>query len=188
MPAAIVKNEGLLDSWGRRNRKIPNKPCAQCGKQFKPLRSSSKYCSRPCAWKNNGKNQKTVEESWWVDGRGYIQGKIWLPDGTQIRIRQHRFVMAGILGRTLYPWEDVHHIDGNKQNNDPNNLELISHGQHAKLSNLEREHAKGYKLNLSDEERKERSLRAIANGLYKHGQKAIQLSRAAIAKATGEEE
>ncbi|MBN1250158.1 MAG: HNH endonuclease [Anaerolineae bacterium] len=38
----------------------------------------------------------------------------------------HRVVMENKLGRALRPGEIVHHKDGNKLNNAPGNLELIS--------------------------------------------------------------
>lgn len=101
-----------------------------------------------------------------------------MPDGTQIRVKQHRFVAEGILGRALHPWEDVHHKDGVKDNNNPSNLEVISHGSHTRLSNSKRDYKKGYKMNLTESQRKARSLRAIAIGLD-------SLGRAALAKATG---
>lgn len=37
---------------------------------------------------------------------------------------EHRVVMERILGRKLKKGEVVHHIDGNKKNNKPSNLEL----------------------------------------------------------------
>ena len=37
----------------------------------------------------------------------------------------HRVVMERKLGRTLKPGEIVHHIDGDKRNNDPDNLMLF---------------------------------------------------------------
>jgi transposase-like protein len=48
-----------------------------------------------------------------------------------INIPVHRFVMAEHLGRALMPWETVHHIDGNRGNNDIDNLQLRQ-GRHGK--------------------------------------------------------
>lgn len=41
----------------------------------------------------------------------------------------HRLVMEQIIGRKLERWEQVHHIDGNKMNFQPDNL-IISPGAH----------------------------------------------------------
>lgn len=177
MPRTTKQHDGLLDSWGRRNRKLADRPCEACGETFHPPRTRSRFCSRPCAWSKNGGHNKKPE-SWWVDRRGYIVGRIWLPDGTRVEYRQHRFIMEGILGRPLLPTEDVHHVDGNRQNNDPKNLLVIDHGRHSSLTNSRRQFRKGYKLNLTPAQRRARSLRAIAIQLGAMG-------RAAIAKATG---
>lgn len=46
----------------------------------------------------------------------------------------HRMVAAKKLGRELLPGEEVHHLDGNKRNNIPENLIVIpSHTEHMKL-------------------------------------------------------
>jgi hypothetical protein len=43
---------------------------------------------------------------------------------------EHRVIAAKKLGRPLRKDEDVHHKDGNKQNNKWRNLQLLSHAEH----------------------------------------------------------
>lgn len=43
---------------------------------------------------------------------------------------EHRLVAGTMIGRPLRPDEHVHHIDGDGLNNDPTNLEVLSHAEH----------------------------------------------------------
>lgn len=150
------------------------KKCESCEKEFVPRRRSARFCCRACMWsKNGGKNKKPV--CWWKNQRGYIEGRIWV-GSVQIRVKQHRYVMEGIIGRPLLDNEDVHHINGIKDDNRTENLQLISHGEHSALTNSSREYAHGYKINLTQEERDARSLRAIAQGLSLMGNTAKNIS------------
>lgn len=40
-------------------------------------------------------------------------------------VYEHRLVAEGVLGRLLETREVVHHIDGDKANNDPSNLRVF---------------------------------------------------------------
>ena len=44
-----------------------------------------------------------------------------------------RKLMEEKLGRPLEPYEQIHHIDGDPQNNDLSNLELVVLGEHQKM-------------------------------------------------------
>lgn len=158
----------LVDSWGRKNRTLADRNCAECGLLFRPSRSTSAYCSVPCARKKNGGHNKNDNGTWWVNQKGYVEG---LVDGRSVK--EHRLVAEKSLGRPLLETEDVHHKNGNKLDNRPENLEVINHGQHCTLHNGEREYKRGYKLNLTDKERLARS------------ERMKEMRRAAIAKAEG---
>lgn len=60
-------------------------------------------------------------------------------DGTLRFVSYPRIIMEQYLGRPLLPTEDVHHIDGNYDNNDISNLMIVSHGEH------QREHSLKYR-------------------------------------------
>ena len=88
-------------------------------------------------WKQNGKNNPRVNECWWVDAKGYLQGFI-RREGKKLRVKQHRHLMELHLGRKLEATEDIHHINGNKRDNRLANLQVIDHGEHTALTNRQR--------------------------------------------------
>lgn len=53
--------------------------------------------------------------------KGYVEIVV---DG--VRVREHRHVMAQAIGRELLPHETVHHINGDRQDNRLENLQLRS--------------------------------------------------------------
>jgi len=54
------------------------------------------------------------------------------------------------------PGEDVHHVDGNKDNNDPINLEKMSHAAHSKRTANEPSSVRRLKRALTMPARKEK--------------------------------
>jgi len=133
--------------------------CCTCGIDFLSIHAERdvKYCSSKCygvakkglsPW-NKGTKDATKPNSTsfkigpehprWkgVDAHYYV-----VPISKRVGpIALHRDIMEKYLGRKLDHSEHVHHIDGDKHNNDIANLVVLSASEHARLHALDR-HAK----------------------------------------------
>lgn len=102
-----------------------------CFEEFTPRRrSKGLYCSRPCA--NAGVSRTSAAkrgEALRGRGAGRTYRKL-------LGRHEHRVVAEQTLGRPLVCGEVVHHIDGDKLNNAPENLAVMTQAQHMREHGL----------------------------------------------------
>lgn len=65
----------------------------------------------------------------YIDGQGYVRIRITEAQGGKRWALEHRHIMQQLLGRPLKKGETVHHVNGIRTDNRPENLELWSTSQ-----------------------------------------------------------
>lgn len=102
-----------------------SKTCKECGNEFEVKRGAGKkrvYCSRRCS---TIKRTENCEGNVSFHALGY---KMIRRNGNVLF--EHRLVMEQVLGRPLKKQEIVHHINGERLDNRPENLMIMSHASH----------------------------------------------------------
>ena len=117
------------------------KQCARCGLEMRLQQSKGyiQYCSRGCAGLartkrplgriHNGRPAR-------CDKYGYVL--VWEPTHPNPALKgwqyEHRLVVEATISRYLRSDEDVHHVNGVKDDNRPENLKVMAHTDHMLIS------------------------------------------------------
>lgn len=122
----------------KKRKAVGKRKCPRCGGWKDHYAIVCQKCKRPEEWATPAKGLKGPAHPAWrggemVDRDGYI--RLYRPDHPWPRrggyILAHVALIELEIGRRIRSDENVHHIDGDRQNNDRSNLELVKKGAHS---------------------------------------------------------
>ena len=133
-------NSACRKAW--KDSRVVDVPCSYCGKIVQRnlhalKRNKCNYCSFSCRGKWLAKNKRAEKHPNWKGGRckgsgGYI--KIFKPDycnsDSKGYILEHRYILEQKLERSLKRKEVVHHLNGIRDDNRPENSYLTTINDH----------------------------------------------------------
>lgn len=168
------------------DKTILSKQCAYCKSIFYCRENQSpshfkrqKYCSRSCSTKatKNGAFLPGGGHFNWAGGTHRSANdykKVLI--GSGLYINEHILIMEWYLARKLEEGEVVHHINGIRDDNRLENLELMTESSHGRLHNLGKKHSEKTKERY-------RKDRAGTNQKERHQQWRNDVTKDAIIKA-----
>lgn len=124
-PTIKYCSSGCYHLASRKPHELRN--CMRCGKEFTcgTKQKNKKFCDVNCAYAYKRERKRIAT----LDAKGYKN--VWFADGSGEK--EHRYIIEQLLGRKLGCDEVVHHIDGNRANNDISNLAVMTRGEHSAL-------------------------------------------------------
>jgi len=119
-----INRQETIDSMSHANPRKGNityyeHNCDMCSAFFRNQFKEAKYCSQNCYHAE----YRGEKHPFYKHGKGRTKYKYYTENGVLKRV--HRRVMEGMIGRPLRFAEEVHHIDEDGLNNEPNNLHLF---------------------------------------------------------------
>lgn len=166
----FIKNTVGKDAGRWKGGKI-KRICKNCNQEYEAHPSvNKKFCSHSCYAKSligkhfkwnhkrrtpvwnegkkmpeiSGKNHWNWKGGFYINDSGYkVFNSNAVNDGK--KTREHRLIVEKHLGRNLKKNEHIHHIDGNKLNNDIKNLLIVNPTDHQRIHRLGKKFKNGYK-------------------------------------------